>query len=183
MRNAFLFTSLAILTACSLTTEGMPVGMKWFDFQNSKFLIPKESSIFATGDQNRKIIDNDFNDNDLDLPEEYRIQIISTAPPCIPLTLGVFSTQSLILPDGTTAMWGWVERRSMHDPNPDALCHYPQTKECSGPEWKERPCEDAAGAYGFCAEKNGKRVVICIEQMTKDETMAKQIFESFRWTE
>ena len=38
-------------------------------------------------------------------------------------------------------------------------------------------------AYAFCAEKNGKAVAICIQQMTDDEAMAKQIFESFRWTD
>jgi hypothetical protein len=38
-------------------------------------------------------------------------------------------------------------------------------------------------AYAFCAEKGGKAVAICIQQMTDDEAMAKQIFESFRWTE
>lgn len=35
--------------------------------------------------------------------------------------------------------------------------------------------------YAFCAEKDGKAVAICIQQMTDDEEMAKQIFESFRW--
>lgn len=38
-------------------------------------------------------------------------------------------------------------------------------------------------AYAFCAEKGGKAVAICIQQMTDDEAMAKQIFESFRWTD
>lgn len=37
--------------------------------------------------------------------------------------------------------------------------------------------------YAFCAEKDGKAVAICIQQMTDDEAMAKQIFESFRWTD
>jgi hypothetical protein len=38
-------------------------------------------------------------------------------------------------------------------------------------------------AYAFCAEKDGKAVAICLQQMTDDEAMAKQIFESFRWTD
>ncbi len=37
--------------------------------------------------------------------------------------------------------------------------------------------------YAFCSEKNGKTVVICISQMKDDPAMAKQIFETFRWTE
>ena len=37
--------------------------------------------------------------------------------------------------------------------------------------------------YGFCAEKNGKAVAICVQQMTDNEQQAKEIFESFRWTD
>ncbi len=35
--------------------------------------------------------------------------------------------------------------------------------------------------YGLCAEKDGKTVVICINQMTDDKEMAQKIFETFRW--
>jgi hypothetical protein len=38
-------------------------------------------------------------------------------------------------------------------------------------------------AYAFCAEKDGKAVAICIQQMTDNEAMAKEIFETFRWTD
>ncbi len=38
-------------------------------------------------------------------------------------------------------------------------------------------------AYAFCAEKDGKAVAICIQQMTDNEEMAREIFESFRWTD
>lgn len=51
---------------------------------------------------------------------------------------------------------------------------------------KDRDYEIAHGmysAYAFCAEKDGKAVAICIQQMTDDEALAKSIFESFRWTE
>lgn len=37
--------------------------------------------------------------------------------------------------------------------------------------------------YAFCSEKNSKTVVICINPIKDDPEMAKQIFESFRWTE
>ncbi len=37
--------------------------------------------------------------------------------------------------------------------------------------------------YGLCSEKDGKTVVICINQMTDNEPLAKSIFETFRWTE
>jgi len=38
-------------------------------------------------------------------------------------------------------------------------------------------------AYGLCAEKDGRKILICITQVTKDFDLAKQIFSTFRWTE
>lgn len=37
--------------------------------------------------------------------------------------------------------------------------------------------------YAFCSEHDDKTVVICISQMTDNEAQAKEIFETFRWTE
>jgi hypothetical protein len=42
---------------------------------------------------------------------------------------------------------------------------------------------DNAATYAFCSEKDEKRVVICVSQMTDNPTLAKEIFETFRWTE
>jgi hypothetical protein len=36
--------------------------------------------------------------------------------------------------------------------------------------------------YTLCGEKNQKTVVVCINQVTKNEDLAKQIFETFHWT-
>jgi hypothetical protein len=41
----------------------------------------------------------------------------------------------------------------------------------------------ATVTFALCAEKNGKTVVVCINQMTDNPDQAKQIFETFRWTE
>lgn len=35
--------------------------------------------------------------------------------------------------------------------------------------------------YALCAEKNGKTVMVCINQMTDNPKQAKEIFETFRW--
>jgi hypothetical protein len=40
-----------------------------------------------------------------------------------------------------------------------------------------------AAGYAFCAEKNGKTVVICVAQTTDDEAKAKEIFDSFQWND
>jgi hypothetical protein len=38
-------------------------------------------------------------------------------------------------------------------------------------------------AYALCSEKNGKTIVICVSQVTDNPDFAKQIFETFRWTD
>ncbi len=45
------------------------------------------------------------------------------------------------------------------------------------------PTNEGAAGYALCSEHNGKTVVICINQMKDDPAMAKQIFETFRWTQ
>jgi hypothetical protein len=40
-----------------------------------------------------------------------------------------------------------------------------------------------AAVYALCSEKDGKTVVICISQMTDNREQAKEIFETFRWTQ
>ncbi len=37
-------------------------------------------------------------------------------------------------------------------------------------------------AYALCSEKDGKRVLICISQMTDNLQLAEGIFRTFRWT-
>lgn len=69
--------------------------------------------------------------------------------------------------------WGQVKFKYTWDPLPgenDVFCRS-----------IEEPHKTSA--YAFCAEKDGKAVAICIQQMTDDEALAKEIFESFRWTE
>ncbi len=49
---------------------------------------------------------------------------------------------------------------------------------------KDRPtCFPAGGtSYALCSEHAGKQVLICISQVTDNPALAKQIFDSFRWT-
>ncbi|MEQ1849141.1 MAG: hypothetical protein ABL890_00960 [Candidatus Peribacteraceae bacterium] len=42
---------------------------------------------------------------------------------------------------------------------------------------------DDSDAYVLCSEKDGKRVVVCIQQMTDNPEQAEEIFSTFRWTE
>jgi len=54
--------------------------------------------------------------------------------------------------------------------------------------WKEVICpynEPSSGiqTYALCSEKNNRTVVICMTQQTDNPSLAKQIFETFRWTD
>jgi hypothetical protein len=43
--------------------------------------------------------------------------------------------------------------------------------------------ESMPHTYILCSEKNSETVVICLNQITDNPDLAKQIFETFRWTE
>ncbi|MDD4319841.1 MAG: hypothetical protein PHW10_05990 [Candidatus Peribacteraceae bacterium] len=45
-----------------------------------------------------------------------------------------------------------------------------------------RPFDGGAG-YALCSEKDGKTVLICVTQVIDNPDLAKQIFETFRWTD
>jgi len=46
-----------------------------------------------------------------------------------------------------------------------------------------RPYKPDAASYIFCSEKNGRKVAICIFQITDNPELAEQIFRTFRWTD
>lgn len=90
---------------------------------------------------------------------------------CSPSTLGASSAQSLTDANGTTT-WGKVDYYDIYwtgdfphefDPN---LC---------------KPLSSEGVAYALCSEKDGKRVLICISQMTDNPKLAEEIFRTFRW--
>ena len=45
------------------------------------------------------------------------------------------------------------------------------------------PSEPLNSLYVLCSEKDNKTVLICISQVTDNPDLAKQIFETFRWTD
>lgn len=101
--------------------------------------------------------------------------------------------------DDTEAMYKWRMRDEWTPDDVHPFCKPPLPSpdqqeynvECTGDEWENCPqkqrdyevAHDMYSAYAFCAEKDGKAVAICIQQMTDDEDMAREIFESFRWTD
>ncbi len=94
---------------------------------------------------------------------------------CLPNITGALETK----PISSNGAWGEVTGfRSPADPEtPEAYC-MPQYL-FMGTTRKQ----GIANNYAFCSIKDNKTVVICIDQTKDDPEMAKQIFESFRWTE
>lgn len=110
----------------------------------------------------------------------------SELPPhanCSPALTGASVTTPLTDANGK-AEWGKVPNQEKSiDPNyPNALCKASR-EECKGnPSFEYASgCDTPSAAYALCAEKDGKTVVICIDQMKDDPKMAQQIFETFRW--
>jgi len=120
------------------------------------------------------------NDIDIELYSD------STVYSCAPSLTGASRTQGLPA-TGKYSVWGKVD--AFDTPNPDfppdsqPLCRPPILKwdydESRGGIL--RLSDDAA--YVLCSEKDGKRVLICISQVTDDPKLAEQIFKTFRWTE
>lgn len=77
-----------------------------------------------------------------------------------------------------TIMWGKVDFRS---------AKWPEDPDMTMPEERYgvpcTPLPPATAAYVLCSEKDGKRVLICISQVTNNPDLAEQIFKTFRWTE
>lgn len=102
--------------------------------------------------------------------DDFSIWIFPKAQSCT--SLGIDEIQSANI-DSDEAQWGKVKDYDMYDDLLDPDCRIMPT---------EKGIKPKGTAYAFCAEKNNKMVIICIKQMTDDEAMAKEIFESFRWT-
>lgn len=95
---------------------------------------------------------------------------------CSPTITGTSKTQLISLESGS-ASWG---RMDAWDGNGEEGWAFPQG-------WEEMPCKKEGipppnEVYVLCAEKNGKTVMVCINQMTDNPKQAKEIFETFRWT-
>ena len=111
----------------------------------------------------------------------YPPESIRTPSSCSPSITGASRTSPLETTSGKTN-WGRVDAYD----TPESLDREPVL--CSPPKvsWlidAEGNAKLESSAYALCSEKDGKTVVICIGQMTDNPEMAKQIFETFRWTE
>jgi len=162
-----------------------------FYFENS----PTESVFVSQYDNSQK-------------EESYlRIEVTEIERLCSPTTIGV-SPHSLksIRSNGATTIWGkvdfWDDPPTSNDMErdlplcaPPAPIQRPEYFPCTDPEdfftSDAIPCSvqmrqyevehGMYSAYALCSEKDGKRVVVCIQQMTDNPKLAEEIFSTFRW--
>ncbi len=97
--------------------------------------------------------------------EEY---LLTTS--CSPALTGTSETTNLFSAGGKTS-WGRIDffdHGMDFAPAPEPIC---------------RPAGGHTGeGYVLCSEKNGKAAVICVSTQIENSTLAKQIFETFKWT-
>jgi len=125
-----------------------------------------------------------------DGPNDWRVAIYDPADvKCTPFALGVSELQEREV-EGTKVWTGLVDAFDSWgyaayeiDWAAPPPCQPPvQTYEpLLGGDWDKRI--DGTTAYALCSEKDGKRVVICIQQMTDNPALAEEIFSTFKWTE
>jgi hypothetical protein len=99
----------------------------------------------------------------------------SPNPPtsCSPSLTGASQVEPLVNAKGKTE-WGKVDFFEKY--KGDGFIDYDgEPPLCAQPS-------KAKHRYALCSENNGKTVVICISQMTDNPQLAKEIFETFRWT-
>lgn len=93
---------------------------------------------------------------------------------CSPLTIGVGTLKEQA--GDFFAFWG---RSDLWDGRGQEGWEFPQN-------WESIVCKKEGSpmpkeVYGFCAEKNGKTVVICLNLMKDNPQLAEEIFSSFQW--
>lgn len=169
----FLFT----LIGCN-STKIHPDDNSWkvIRVANIELKYPAELTERPSADDHR-IIDNDNDRNDLDHPQEYRIEITPQIETCSTSTLQELDSHTRPI----------LELKETANPSNDILT-IRGVQRPTGPEvemseenlkewWSYQDTR-----YLFCSEHAGKSVVIVIAQKTDDPKLANDIFDSFRWT-
>lgn len=120
--------------------------------------------------------------NDPPKPSDFYVNIYAPANlPCEPGYIGN-SKVNKFEKDNEKSIWAKMEMLSTYDRPPSSLCAI-NAPDCTQRELFEGTCKTKTATYAFCSVKEDKEVAICIQQMTDNQELAKQIFESFRWTD
>lgn len=141
--------------------------------------------------------------------EDYSVHVYppnTSSASCDPNALGIHPSE---WKNDGTAYWGKVtywdnEIHGGQDASPSAECMPPNIfsqKEyfsCTDVALEDRQKGEVScsvqmrqyeverginSAYALCSEREGKRVVVCVQQMTDNPKLAEEIFSTFHWTE
>lgn len=117
------------------------------------------------------------NSDSTELEDRYRIQPYHRlSSSCFPSLAGASQT-TVLAEAGAKAEWGLVDFWDIYDSGQGWIDYDGEPPVC-------RSSDSPSGAsYAFCSEKEEKTVVICVTQQTNNAALAKDIFETFRWTE
>ena len=177
----YLFLSIVLLAGCnSINQPNGAISSDSYQYSNTKFgydiTIPKtatgkntpEDSYAGFGTYSR--LKNDPR------PEDLQIKILAgnelpKNSPCSPSLTGATETTPLLHANGK-AEWGRANWKEL------------QKQEGYIPPFNTEniKCGGGTNDYAFCSQKDGKTVVICIKQQRDNPELAKQIFDSFKWT-
>lgn len=195
-------------------TPSMSPAVKIVRLNHTELRVPAELIVHPSANPHEhRVIDNDFNDNDLDQPNEYRIEITTFSDTgCPPSLTGISNTPVTTLTGANgLATWGRVDfgddGHEVKGSDIKPLCVSPVVGmspserpkvDCSDLKYSDEvmeyisECESRQrqyekhhgmfAAFALCSEGNGKTVLVCITQMTDNPDLAKEIFETFRWT-
>lgn len=163
-----------MLSGCFDTHSGMQDGnwkemsdWDWFSIKSPTTFrehILRDDGSIALTTHNTKTTDR--------TPDDYSIHLYSALfSLCSPSLTGASQMTTIPITNGK-AEWGKTDLRELMKQEGYIPPYDTSTVKCGG----------APFVYAFCSEKDDKTVVICINQQTDNPELAKEIFETFRWT-
>jgi len=174
VKSLVVCSAFLLLSACAGTEEYLPVadGFTSYESPSGYLIVTPLGFTYAQNAPSREYFYFGYPHNsDTGLRT---IELRESESKCSPSLTGTSQMTSLSDANGGAA-WGRV----------DYWDRFPHEVPFDQPQPQCRPGSGSreSSAYALCSEKDGKTVVICISQVTDNPDLAKQIFETFRWTE
>jgi hypothetical protein len=178
-----------LLTACNLQIVNNDIPKDFFEYSSPENYILGVPNDFAFSEYAPSRNYYYFGYPKGNIRELTTIEIYSNFSSCTPFGLGVSDLKEREV-EGTKVWTGLVDGYDVGIMY-DYAGH--QVPPCVPPDlgFRVTPGDygdgmersDASAAYALCSEKDGKRVVVCVQQMMDDPEMAEAIFSTFKWTE
>lgn len=186
---SFLATfSLLGCTATQHTPTNGPKFQGWEKYENTlleyTILIPEKAFIPDKSQTKNQVFFGNMKAAGETPVDSFDVLLLGEDPPkCDAWNLAITNPKQTLSP-GAPSVWGKVDYWDTGvnegvDTIPSTLCSPPRLW---SEEWYIREPGQFA-AYALCSEKDGKRVVVCVQQMTDNPELAEEIFSTFRWTE